>query len=35
MTMKTKQMSVKNNKLYMGPYSLEELGKKYGRKRGW
>ena len=30
MTMKTKQMSVKNNKLYMGPYSLEELGKKYG-----
>ena len=28
--MKTKQMSVKNNKLYMGPYSLEELGKKYG-----
>ena len=28
--MKTKSMEVKNNKLYMGSYSLEELEKKYG-----
>lgn len=27
--MKTKQMEVKNNKLYMGDFSLEELAKKY------
>ena len=28
--MKTKSMKVIDNKLYMGAYSLEELGKKYG-----
>ena len=28
--MKTKSMKVIDNKLYMGSYSLEELGKKYG-----
>lgn len=28
--MKTKQMKIIDNKLYMGPWSLEELGKKYG-----
>ena len=28
--MKTKQMKIVDNKLYMGPWSLEELGKKYG-----
>jgi len=28
--MKTKSMKIVDNKIYMGNYSLEELGKKYG-----